>query len=722
MSKRRAESSSGSGSGSGSSSSSSSSSESDAESGLVTSPKKRQRTGVAASNSPPKPVAHDSDSETSDSDDDWDASGKKKKPKKKKAKLSSGKPNRKPSSDNESHSDPEEGEVSDNSDSDDGARKSGSSSSYSSSESEEEFNDGYDENLMGDDNDQARLASMTEKEREEELFNRNERREVMRTRFEIEKKLKAAKRKEQHKKKSSHKGKKDNKDKGLSKDWGDKDLDKDVKERSKERKKTVEENKGKTDKKAQAMTALKARREEKKEREEKEKQRIEDRKNDDKDGDLDGVSADANKKKLKASDVYSDDSGSDSDSGSDFSTDKHGAAGKSSFPSSSKRQQSSSSSSSSDSDEDDKKSSKAKKPVFVESKEQLGRIRLSRHRLEKWVHAPFLKRAIVGCFVRVGIGMNNGRSVYRIAEIIDVCETGKIYQLGSTKTNKGIRLKHGAQERVFRIEFVSNQDFSDSEFKKWLDDCNTQGTSPPTLEDIEKKLKDIKEAANFEFNEEDINQMLEEKGRFRKTPYNYAMRKNQLMKERDVALLKGEEEETERITKELAELEERADELSKRSLSTTLSSISFINERNRKRNVERAEEAILEEIRASGGQKTEDPFTRRSTRPGKSGGYRPNADGIPPGPDPLAPVIKTESQSATANNEGRTDSKDKAKLVAKPKTSDLFSAHDFDIKIDLEVPLQSQPVAVTPKPVANLKEAPRRSLNLEDYKKKRGLI
>ena len=84
-------------------------------------------------------------------------------------------------------------------------------------------------------------------------------------RFEIEKKLKAAKRKEQHKKKSSHKGKSDYKDKGL-KDWGDKDLDKDVNERSKERKKTVEENKGRTDKKAQAMNALKARREEKKER------------------------------------------------------------------------------------------------------------------------------------------------------------------------------------------------------------------------------------------------------------------------------------------------------------------------------------------------------------------------------------------------------------------------------------------------------------------------
>lgn len=211
---------------------------------------------------------------------------------------------------------------------------------------------------------------------------------------------------------------------------------------------------------------------------------------------------------------------------------------------------------------------------------------------------------------------------------------------------------------------------------------------------------------------------------------------------------RGEEEETEKITKELAELEERADELSKRSLSSTLSSISFINERNRKRNVERAEEAILEEIRASGGQKTEDPFTRRSTRPGKSGSYRPNGDVLPSAADVLSgPTSKPpEVQAATSNHESRTDLRDKAKmLIGKPKTSDLFSAHDFDIKIDLEVPLPckylvipflyffrnayanllyfvAQPVVVTPKPVANLKEAPRRSLNLEDYKKKRGLI
>lgn len=58
----------------------------------------------------------------------------------------------------------------------------------------EEFSDGYDENLLGDEEDRRRLAQMTEKEREQELFNRSERRETLKTRFEIERKLKTKKR------------------------------------------------------------------------------------------------------------------------------------------------------------------------------------------------------------------------------------------------------------------------------------------------------------------------------------------------------------------------------------------------------------------------------------------------------------------------------------------------------------------------------------------------
>lgn len=52
-----------------------------------------------------------------------------------------------------------------------------------SSSSEEEYNDGYDDQLMGDEEDRARLASLTEKERETEIFKRIEQRELMKTRY-----------------------------------------------------------------------------------------------------------------------------------------------------------------------------------------------------------------------------------------------------------------------------------------------------------------------------------------------------------------------------------------------------------------------------------------------------------------------------------------------------------------------------------------------------------
>lgn len=54
----------------------------------------------------------------------------------------------------------------------------------SGSESDKErFDDGYDENLIGDEEDRLRLEKMTEKEREQILYSRIERREALKTRY-----------------------------------------------------------------------------------------------------------------------------------------------------------------------------------------------------------------------------------------------------------------------------------------------------------------------------------------------------------------------------------------------------------------------------------------------------------------------------------------------------------------------------------------------------------
>ena len=128
----------------------------------------------------------------------------------------------------------------------------------------------------------------------------------------------------------------------------------------------------------------------------------------------------------------------------------------SSSAASSRRRSSSSSSSSSsagsrDSDSDTERFQKTPKvQKYVETQEDLEPIRLSRHKLEKFVHLPFFRDLVKGCFVKIGIGQNAGRSVYRCTEIVDVVETAKIYEIGKSKTNVGLRLRFGKDERVFR--------------------------------------------------------------------------------------------------------------------------------------------------------------------------------------------------------------------------------------------------------------------------------
>lgn len=65
--------------------------------------------------------------------------------------------------------------------------------------------------------------------------------------------------------------------------------------------------------------------------------------------------------------------------------------------------------------------------------------------------------------------------------------------------------RHGKSERVYRLEFVSNHEFSDSEFSKWVQTMEMEGIALPTTLDVEIKLRDIKEALEYNFNEEDVN-------------------------------------------------------------------------------------------------------------------------------------------------------------------------------------------------------------------------
>ncbi|EDV55591.1 RNA polymerase-associated protein Rtf1 [Drosophila erecta] len=658
-------------------------------------------------------------------------------------------------------SEQEEGEVSD-SDSDKSKSNSSSSgsdsSSSSSSSSDSEFDDGFDDDLMGDDEDRRRLNGLSEKERETEIYKRIEQREIMRTRWEIERKLKLARRGEKNQEKSKNKGerakkKKEKREKKARKareaqaplptqaststlldvepkpsnevrsasPLSSPALNRDAastsaavasimpddqasaagvsdyfdhKERSKERKKNVEANKT-DDKRSNAMALLKAKREGKAKREEEEAKRLAEKDRDDDKEELESVSGCKSAVKLKASEIYSDDSGS-----SDWDEDEKPTG---------KRSRSNSSKASSESEDEEKV---PQRPVFITTREDLNKLRLSRYKMERFVNLPIFESTVLNCFVRISIGNNGQKPVYRVAEIVGVVETGKIYSLGTTRTNRGLRLKHGTQERVFRLEFISNQEFTENEFNKWNEVCQQSHVQMPSIDLIAIKQNDIKKALNYEFKDEDVDKIVEEKNRFRNRPTNYAMKKTCLMKERDAAMLRGDYDIAQDLGQQIDELENRASELDKRR-SHTLNLISYINDRNRKKNVEDAEKAILEEARANKGLKISDPFTRRITQP-RMGfkGAKKDEDDVQLAPLPPPPPGKKRPNEAGTSSASvkPTDSKDYS----------LYSLHDFDIDLDVPLPVNTNSV---PKPANKPAETvSKRSLNLEDYKKKRGLI
>lgn len=141
--------------------------------------------------------------------------------------------------------------------------------------------------------------------------------------------------------------------------------------------------------------------------------------------------------------------------------------------------------------------------------------------------------------------------------------------------------------------------------------------------------------------------------------------------------------------------------------TSTISSISYINDRNRRKNIEEAEKAIREEAKANKGVKYSDPFTRRSTKPTmafKSSKGQDDPIVMPPSPPKIYKKKETKKEEHSS--------------------ADIYSLHNFDIDLDVPLPMNNVNVPVLPKPVENKMQnsGPKRSLNLEEYKKKYGLI
>lgn len=226
------------------------------------------------------------------------------------------------------------------------------------------------------------------------------------------------------------------------------------------------------------------------------------------------------------------------------------------------------------------------------------------------------------------------------------------------------------------------------------------------------------------------------------------------MKEKEFAEQNNQHDRASELKAEIDRLEEVAKQ--RDTIRTkNIASISYINERNRLRNIKEAEKVIAEEAK-EGASVKDDPFTRQRCAPkmisnfNKKGadGSKSAVDGKENGSE-LKPTLGSSqastSSTATVVSGSSTNSKAFALKSAEPSDADdLFSAHNFDIKIDFDLPIAHNSVNslnggflgsgsfangknaangfAEARPNAMVTTGTRRSLNLDEYKKKKGLI
>ncbi|KRX72632.1 RNA polymerase-associated protein Rtf1 [Trichinella sp. T6] len=514
------------------------------------------------------------------------------------------------------------------------------------------FDDGYDEDLLGDEEDRKKLQKMSEKDREQEIYRRLERRELLKARFEIEKKLRKKKRIEAVYDDSEEESIGDAPVGSPKRYSRSPDDDRDQRAES-----DIEgENDGKIfqtsaerEKKSKkiAFQNLLAKRRAKSAKDEAAE---ENRKN-----------FNARLKKRRYG-KYSGSNESDESNGEETLRRRDDT----------------------DESEDERQPKEEEKPV-VKTREELSKIRLSRFKLGKLVHTPFFKNTVVGCYVRISIGANNGVPVYRMW----------------WKQQKYTSLKIQEPTRDCDYAMGKLNACIDLKFAKWVDTMTSQNMEFPTLEHVKNKVADVIAAFNHQYTEEDVDQMVKEKKRFRIAPTNYAMQKAQLVKSLEVAEQNNDTFEVERIKQLIEQLDNAAAAREQRRLQA-VKGIADINKRNRLWNMNETEKAIRE---SSSEVQADDPFTRRNTRSkiySKSSARASlqNAESSASGKRDVqkeSSMQTSSSQSDAVKESGDNNNTEETKKPKKrSKFQDPYEAHNFEIDFKLDLPFYSS--SALPKP------------------------
>ncbi len=135
--------------------------------------------------------------------------------------------------------------------------------------------------------------------------------------------------------------------------------------------------------------------------------------------------------------------------------------------------------------------------------------RVPRQSLEKWVNEPYFCEAVKDAFIKICVGNWEGKPVYRLSRVEGVSKYKRTYKLGNTHTDKALQLRFGSSVKQFRMDLVSNHTVNQREFDKWLTACIKGHVEVPGPKAIERKKEQVIQLTKFrKYTPEEVQSMV----------------------------------------------------------------------------------------------------------------------------------------------------------------------------------------------------------------------
>ncbi|EDW80355.2 uncharacterized protein Dwil_GK18719 [Drosophila willistoni] len=198
---------------------------------------------------------------------------------------------------------------------------------------------------------------------------------------------------------------------------------------------------------------------------------------------------------------------------------------------------------------------------LVSTLNELRRAVLTRSQLESFLDKPIFGETITNCFVRVNVGLPgiHMNQVYRISQIVGLEHSKREYRLGSQNTSFILKLRNAGQYVYSQMDVVSNQPVTQHEFDVWIGACQREACPLPQLAIIEEKQKAIKEASNYSFTEREIEKIIQSKLKDGKKKVSTACQKVCLIMERDMAVDWNDLKTANRLEKKIRTMEQNSE-------------------------------------------------------------------------------------------------------------------------------------------------------------------